>query len=157
MTKFKREREFRQTPPHPLPNQTSAQLSRKGAGKVLFLESRASSRLRHNAPSRVTPLSSAHAKEARLLTQRKLVFPAGDHLHPPSGNLLPSGNLAGNLHSSGNLHPSALHPSGNPKKRLASCSLASRRGRSPDETTPVMTRNACSRVCMWAGAGVIKY
>lgn len=120
MAKFKKEKKFRHAPP-PLPSQaTGAQLARKGAGKVLILESRASSRLLQNSSSRVTPLSAAHTSEARL-TQRKLVFP---------GDTCPR-----------------LHHSGKPKKRMASCSLASRRVRSPDETTPIISHKACSRVC----------
>lgn len=123
MAKFKKDREFRRAPTS-LPSQPSAaQLSRKGTGKVLILDSRASSRLLHNS-SRVTPLSSARANEARL-TQRKLVFPGhGVDLH---------------------------HSSGKPKKRMASCSLASRRVRSPDETTPIIAHKACSRVRSFYG------
>ena len=110
MAKFKKEREFRQAPSPP--QTTSAQLSRKSAGKVLILESRAPSRLLHNSSSRVTPLSSAHTNEARL-AQRKLVFPpteACPHLHGQP----------------------------KPKKRMAS-SLASRRLRSPSEAAPIKT------------------
>lgn len=129
MAKFKKEREFRQALP-PLPQNTAgAQLSRKGTGKVLILESRASSRLLHNSSSRVTPLSSAHANEATRVPQRKLVFPGEDTC-------------------------SHLHNSGKPKKRMASCSLTSRRVRSPDETTPIISHKACSRVCVHKGTMV---
>ena len=118
MAKFKKEREFRQAPP-PLSTQTAgAQLSRKGTGKVLILESRAPSRLLHNSSSRVTPLSSAHANEARL-PQRKLVFPGGGDACP------------------------RLHHSGKAKKRMGSCSFTSR---SPDEATSTVSHRQCSRV-----------
>ena len=120
LAKFKKEREFRQAPSHPISSQRSAQLSRKGTGKLLLLESRAPSRLLHNSSSRVTPLSSGRATDARL-AQRKLVFPPGDCTH--------------------------LHHSVKPKKRLTSCSLTSRRVRSPDETTPIITKKTCPRVC----------
>lgn len=95
MAKFKKEREFRQEP-HTLPSHTSNQLSRKGTGKVLILDSRASSRLL-NSSSRVTPLS-ALTNETRL-PQRKLVFP---------GDPCPR-----------------LRQSGKQRKRMTSCSLAS--------------------------------
>lgn len=107
MAKFKKERQFRQAPSPP--QTTSAQLSRKSAGKVLILESRAPSRLLHNSSSRVT---SAHANEARL-AQRKLVFPPTETCPH-------------------------LHGQPKPKKRMAS-SLASRRLRSPSEATPIKT------------------
>lgn len=119
MAKFKKGREFRQAP---LPSQPSGQLSRKGTGKVLILESRTPSRMLHNPSSRVTPLSSAHANEARL-AQRKLVFP---------------GDTCSRLH-----HPEKS------RKRMASCSLSSRRVCSPSNETPIISRKACSRVCLY--------
>lgn len=120
MAKFKKGKEFRQAPP-PLPNQTSSgQLSRKSTGKVLILESRAPSRLLHNSSSRVTPLSSAHTNEARL-AQRKLVFPGDACSH--------------------------FHHSEKSRKRMASCSLSSRKVRSPSNETPIISRKTYSRVC----------
>ena len=119
MAKFKK----RQSPPS-LPNQTaSSHAPHKGTGKLLILESRAPSRMLHSTSSRVTPLSSAHAKEAKL-SQRKLVFPGDTCSH--------------------------IHPSGKPRSRITSCSLASRtsrRMRSPSEEAPIISRKTCSRVC----------
>ena len=122
MAKFKKGKEFRQDPP-PLPNQSppgGGQYSRKGTGKVLILESRAPSRILHNSSSRVTPLPSTHSNESRL-PQRKLVFP-------------------------GDSPCSRLHHTEKPRKRMTSCSLSSRKMRSPSDETPIVARTACSRV-----------
>lgn len=120
MAKFKKEREFRQAPSSLSTQTAGTQLSRKGTGKVLILESRAPSQLLHNSSSQVTPLSSSHANEARL-PQRKLVFPGGDTC------------------------PHLRH-SGKPKKRMGSCSFTSRKGQSSDEATPTVSHKPSSRV-----------
>ncbi len=122
MAKFKKGKEYRQSLP-PLPNAAptpSNQLHRKATGKVLILESRATSGLVHNS-SRGTPLSStSHTGGDARVAQRKLVFSGEECSH--------------------------LHHFGRTRKRMTSCSLSSRRLNTPDEKTPVITRSTCPRV-----------
>ena len=119
MAKLKKGKSYRQPPPPPYTASSSSnQLPRKGTGKVLILESRTPSRLLHSSAKR-TPLSSARTNEARL-AQRKLVFPNDEYLQ---------------------------HSGKQTRKRMTSCSLASRRTRNPEEETPIVSRKPCSRVC----------
>ena len=125
MAKFKKVKEYRQAPPPLPPQTTSNQLPHKGTGKVLIVESRSSSRRFHNSSPK-TPLLSPHANEAKL-AQRKLVFSEEEFSH---------------LHH--HHHHDHDHLTGKSRKRMTSCSLASRQ--SQEEETPIITRKHCSRV-----------
>lgn len=123
MAKLKKGKSYRQPPPPPYTASSSSnQLPRKGTGKVLILESRTPSRLLHSSAKR-TPLSSARTNEARL-AQRKLVFPNDEYLQ---------------------------HSGKQTRKRMTSCSLASRRTRNPEEETPIVSRKPCSRLTRETG------
>lgn len=139
LSKFKKDKEYRHhasslshTPPPPLSTTAAAkpsQLSCKGTGKVLILESRASSRLLHrNSSSRATPLLSTCVNESRQ-TQRKLLFSGNECLHGQQQTASSSTGASGS------------------RKRMTSCSLtSSRRTRNRDEEAPCISRKSCSRV-----------